>query len=96
MFSTRQATDYRQVRRVNTCVSGPQVSRGYINRPDKTAEAYEDCPFNEYRTYHTGDIVRYRQDGNVEFVGRKDGQVKIRGFRIETKEVEAVIRGLKR
>ena len=75
------------------CLSGPQVSRGYLNRPDKTAEAYEDCPFNEFRMYHTGDIVRYRHNGDVEFVGRKDGQVKIRGFRIETKEVEAVIRG---
>ena len=75
------------------CLSGPQVSRGYLNRPDKTAEAYEPSPFNEFRMYHTGDIVRYRQNGDVEFVGRKDGQVKIRGFRIETKEVEAVIRG---
>ena len=75
------------------CLSGPQVSRGYLNRPDKTAEAYEDCPFDDFRMYHTGDIVRYRQNGDVEFVGRKDGQVKIRGFRIETKEVESVIRG---
>ena len=75
------------------CLSGPQVSRGYLNRPDKTAEAYEPCPFNEFRMYHTGDIVRYRQNGDVEFVGRRDGQVKIRGFRIETKEVESVIRG---
>ncbi|MBR5394150.1 MAG: amino acid adenylation domain-containing protein [Bacteroidaceae bacterium] len=75
------------------CLSGPQVSRGYLNRPDKTAEAYESSPFDEFRMYHTGDIVRYRQNGDVEFVGRKDGQVKIRGFRIETKEVEAVIRG---
>ena len=75
------------------CLSGPQTSRGYLNRPDKTAEAYEDCPFNEFRMYHTGDIVRYRASGDVEFVGRKDGQVKIRGFRIETKEVEATIRG---
>lgn len=75
------------------CLSGPQVSRGYLNRPDKTAEAYEDSPFDDFRMYHTGDIVRYRQSGDVEFVGRKDGQVKIRGFRIETKEVEAVIRG---
>ncbi|MBP5498855.1 MAG: amino acid adenylation domain-containing protein, partial [Muribaculaceae bacterium] len=75
------------------CLSGPQTSRGYLNRPEKTAEAYEDCPFNEFRMYHTGDIVRYRQNGDVEFVGRKDGQVKIRGFRIETKEVETVIRG---
>ena len=74
------------------CLSGPQVSRGYLNRPEKTAEAYEPCPFNEFRMYHTGDIVRYRQNGDVEFVGRKDGQVKIRGFRIETKEVESVIR----
>ena len=75
------------------CLSGPQVSRGYLNRPDKTAEAYQDSPFDEFRMYHTGDIVRYRANGDVEFVGRKDGQVKIRGFRIETKEVEAVIRG---
>ena len=75
------------------CLAGPQVSRGYLNRPDKTAEAYEASPFDEFRMYHTGDIVRYRQNGDVEFVGRKDGQVKIRGFRIETKEVEAVIRG---
>lgn len=75
------------------CLSGPQVSRGYLNRPDKTAEAYEASPFDRFRMYHTGDIVRYRQSGDIEFVGRKDGQVKIRGFRIETKEVEAVIRG---
>ncbi|MBR6014003.1 MAG: amino acid adenylation domain-containing protein [Selenomonadaceae bacterium] len=74
------------------CLSGPQVARGYLNRPDKTAEVFENCPFNDFRMYHTGDIVRYRQNGDVEFVGRKDGQVKIRGFRIETKEVEAVIR----
>ena len=74
------------------CLCGPQVTRGYLNRPDKTAEAYTKSPYNEFRMYHTGDIVRYREDGNVEFVGRKDGQVKIRGFRVETKEVEAVIR----
>lgn len=74
------------------CLSGPQVSRGYLNRPDKTAEAFEQCPFNEFRMYHTGDIVRYRHNGDVEFVGRKDGQVKIRGFRVELKEIEAVIR----
>lgn len=74
------------------CLSGPQVARGYLNLPDKTEEAFEKCPFNDFRMYHTGDIVRYRQSGDVEFVGRKDGQVKIRGFRIETKEVETVIR----
>lgn len=77
-------------------VSGPQVSRGYLNRPEKTAEVYVSNPFDDdtrySRVYRTGDIVRYLHDGNVQFVGRKDGQVKIRGFRIEMKEVEAVIR----
>jgi amino acid adenylation domain-containing protein len=76
-------------------VSGPQVGRGYLGRPDKTAEVYVANPFcgeAPYdRVYRTGDIVRYRTDGNIEFVGRRDGQVKIRGFRVETKEVEAVI-----
>ena len=71
-------------------IVGKQVGRGYLNRPDKTAEAF--FTWNGERAYHSGDIVRYRQDGNIEFVGRKDGQVKIRGFRIELKEVEAVIR----
>ncbi len=71
-------------------VSGPQVSRGYLNRPDKTAETYID--WNGQRCYRTGDVVRYLPDGNIQFVGRQDGQVKIRGFRIELKEVEAVIR----
>ena len=77
-------------------VSGPQVSRGYLNRPEKTAETYLKNPFTtdaKYsRVYRTGDIVRYLADGNIQFVGRRDGQVKIRGFRIELKEVEAVIR----
>ena len=77
-------------------VSGPQVSRGYLNRPEKTAETYLKNPFSDdpkhARVYRTGDIVRYLPDGNIQFVGRKDGQVKIRGFRIEMKEVEAVIR----
>ena len=77
-------------------VAGPQVSRGYLNRPEKTAEVYIDNPFtNEEkyrRVYRTGDIVRYLPSGDIQFVGRRDGQVKIRGFRIELKEVESVIR----
>ncbi len=77
-------------------VSGPQVSRGYLNRPEKTAEVYIQNPFTadeKYsRVYRTGDIVRYLPDGNIQFVGRRDGQVKIRGFRIELKEVESIIR----
>ncbi len=71
-------------------VAGPQVSRGYLNLPEKTAETY--IQWNGQRCYRTGDIVRYLPDGNIQFVGRRDGQVKIRGFRIELKEVEAVIR----
>ena len=77
-------------------VAGPQVSRGYLNRPEKTAEVYIDNPFTDEekyaRIYRTGDIVRYLPSGDIQFVGRRDGQVKIRGFRIELKEVEGIIR----
>ena len=61
-------------------VAGPQVTRGYLNRPEKTAEVYIDNPFDSSEKYshiyRTGDIVRYLPDGNIQFVGRKDGQVK--------------------
>ena len=78
-------------------IAGPHVADGYLNRPDKTAEVFIDNPFangNEtYRpAYRSGDVVRFLQDGNIEFIGRRDGQVKIRGFRIELPEVEGVIR----
>ena len=77
-------------------ISGPHVTRGYLNRPEKMAEAYGDNPFSNdpkySRVYRTGDIVRYMCDGNLQFVGRRDGQVKVRGFRIELTEVEEVIR----
>ncbi|MBQ1486913.1 MAG: non-ribosomal peptide synthetase, partial [Muribaculaceae bacterium] len=76
--------------------AGPQVSRGYLNRPEKTAEVYISNPFTTEekfaRVYRTGDIVRYLPSGDIQFVGRRDGQVKIRGFRIELKEVEGIIR----
>lgn len=77
-------------------ISGPQVSRGYLNRPEQTEKAYTSNPFtdqeNYERVYHTGDIVRYMCDGNLQFIGRRDAQVKIRGFRIELSEVEGVVR----
>ena len=77
-------------------ISGAHVTRGYLNRPEKTAEVYISNPFSDdpkySRIYRTGDMVRYLPDGNIQFVGRRDGQVKIRGFRIELKEVEAIIR----
>ncbi len=77
-------------------IAGPQVSRGYLNRPDKTAEAFIKNPYSDdpkyARAYRSGDIVRWLPDGNIEYVGRNDGQVKVRGFRIELTEVEKVIR----
>lgn len=78
------------------CASGQQVSRGYLNRPEQTAKTYEKNPFcNEKgyeRLYHTGDIVRFTDEGKIDFIGRNDGQVKIRGFRIELSEVDKIIR----
>ena len=77
-------------------VAGIQVAGGYLNRPEKTKEAFVPNPFSqepEYETaYRTGDMARYRLDGNIEFIGRRDGLVKIRGFRVELAEVEGVIR----
>ena len=77
-------------------IAGAQVGTGYLNRPEKTAEAFIANPFTSdpayARLYRTGDIVRWGNDGNIEFVGRRDGQVKIRGFRIEMTEVERVLR----
>lgn len=72
-------------------VRGPQVCRGYLNAPELSAQKImEDDTYG--RIFKTGDIVRQREDGELVFVGRRDGMVKIRGFRVELKEVEAVIR----
>lgn len=77
-------------------ISGRQVGRGYLNRPEQTAQAFTVNQFSEEegyeRVYHTGDVVRYMEDGRLQFIGRRDSQVKIRGFRIELTEVEEVIR----
>lgn len=77
-------------------IAGPHVTRGYRNRPEKTAEAYGKNPFDTEvgyeRIYRTGDIVRLLDDGNLQFVGRRDAQVKVRGFRVELTEIEEVIR----
>jgi acyl carrier protein len=75
-------------------VGGVGVGRGYLNDPQRTAEAFSSDPFSQEpgaRLYKTGDLVRYLPDGNLEFLGRVDFQVKIRGFRIELGEIEAVL-----
>lgn len=78
------------------CLAGYQISKGYLNRPEQTDKVYTKNLFTDregYETiYHSGDDVRFLPDGNIQFIGRRDGQVKIRGFRIELTEVEAIIR----
>src|SRR6185503_12443344 len=75
-------------------IGGVAVMRGYHNRPELTAEKLVPNPYAEKdgeRLYKTGDLCRYREDGEIEFLGRIDHQVKIRGFRIELGEIEAAI-----
>jgi amino acid adenylation domain-containing protein len=75
-------------------VGGRGLARGYVNHPSLTAEKFIPDPFGRRtggRLYRTGDLGRWRPDGRVEFIGRRDQQVKLRGFRIELGEVETVL-----
>jgi amino acid adenylation domain-containing protein/non-ribosomal peptide synthase protein (TIGR01720 family) len=75
-------------------VGGAQVARGYVNRPDLTAESFVPDLFCESpggRLYRTGDLARYSMDGRIELLGRMDQQLKLRGYRIEPDEIQAVL-----
>ncbi|MCP4153967.1 MAG: non-ribosomal peptide synthetase, partial [bacterium] len=79
------------------CINGAGLARGYLNRPELTSEKFRkhklqttnssSSPLHNNHLYHTGDLARWRPDGNIEYLGRIDFQVKIRGFRIELGEI---------
>ncbi|MFG6107497.1 amino acid adenylation domain-containing protein [Leptothoe sp. EHU-05/26/07-4] len=72
-------------------IGGMGVARGYLSRSTLTAEKFIPNPFGSGRLYKTGDLARYAQDGDIEYLGRVDYQVKVRGFRIELGEIETVL-----
>lgn len=76
-------------------ISGPGLARGYLNKPELTAERFIPNPFTNVkgdRIYKSGDLARWLPNGEIEFIGRIDDQIKLRGFRIELGEIESVIR----
>ncbi|HWN68802.1 MAG TPA: amino acid adenylation domain-containing protein, partial [Haliangium sp.] len=72
-------------------IGGDGLARGYHNRPELTSERFIANPFGPGRLYKTGDLVKYRPDGNIQYLDRIDNQVKVRGYRIELGEIEAVL-----
>src|SRR6185437_7726266 len=74
------------------CVAGAGLAKGYLNRPELTAERFREFPFYPGVTcYRTGDLGRWLPDGSIQLFGRIDNQVKIRGYRVETGEIEKVL-----
>ncbi|OPG95128.1 hypothetical protein B2I21_27960 [Chryseobacterium mucoviscidosis] len=76
-------------------IGGVRLAQGYLNQPELTDKAFIPHPFQQgERLYQTGDYVRYREDGQIEYIGRKDSQVKIRGYRVELGEIEVCLEQL--
>jgi len=73
------------------CIAGAGVGRGYLNRPVLTAEKFVPNPFGDGSMYKTGDLAKWREDGDLIYIGRMDNQAKIRGQRIELDEIEEAI-----
>src|SRR5262249_54349008 len=76
------------------CIGGIAIGRGYLNGPRLTADRFRPDPFSAEpgaRIYRTGDRVRRRANGSLDFLGRADRQIKLRGFRIESGEIEVVL-----
>lgn len=70
------------------CIGGYGLAKGYINNPDMTKKSFVTNPFGDGLLYKTGDIAKYRNNGEIDYIGRRDFQIKIRGLRVELSEIE--------